>query len=489
VPFLILIFLATGLVGYLSYRNAQQTVRDIVNQLRSEIDGRIQDHLRTFLEIPPRINQINANAIRQGWLKTNDPNRMERYFREQLQVYNSVTSIYFGNVKGGLTNAGREGGKGSQYVMVTDGFAKGRLHKYALDKLGNRVKLLTTIPFFDATVRSWYTGAVKMGDDTWSEIYPLITGQDMAIAASRPVYDNQHNLLGVVSVDIFLSQLSGFLKTLDIGKTGISFIMERSGLLIASSTDENPLTGYSGAANQERLDSHKSAIPLIRHAAEVITGRFGNYYSINKAQNFDYSINGQFYFLRVSPFQTNNGLNWLIITVMPESDFMAQINVNNRNTALLIGSILIFVIILCIITAQLITIPILHLNTATQSLAKGNWAEIHTVQWLRETGDLTLSFNHMIRQLKQTMGNLTSEVEERKRTEEALRESEELFRVSMERAPDGVYMNNLEGNFLYGNRKAEEIIGYQSEELIGRNFLDFNIIAEGSLGKVAELLK
>jgi len=70
-----------------------------------------------------------------------------------------------------------------------------------------------------------------------------------------------------------------------------------------------------------------------------------------------------------------------------------------------------------------------------------------------------------------------------------LQESEELFRVSMEKAPEGVYMNDLDGNFLYGNRKAEEIIGYRREELIGRNFLDFNMIAEDSLSKASELLK
>ena len=71
----------------------------------------------------------------------------------------------------------------------------------------------------------------------------------------------------------------------------------------------------------------------------------------------------------------------------------------------------------------------------------------------------------------------------------AVRESETLLRISMERAPDGVYMNDLEGNFLYGNSKAEEIIGYRREDLLGRNFLDFNIIAESSLGKAVELLE
>jgi PAS domain S-box-containing protein len=84
--------------------------------------------------------------------------------------------------------------------------------------------------------------------------------------------------------------------------------------------------------------------------------------------------------------------------------------------------------------------------------------------------------------------SVTKDITNQKKAEEALRESEELFRTSLERAPDGVYMNDLEGNFLYGNRKAEELIGYKREELIGRNFLDLNLIAEGSLAKAAELL-
>ena len=81
------------------------------------------------------------------------------------------------------------------------------------------------------------------------------------------------------------------------------------------------------------------------------------------------------------------------------------------------------------------------------------------------------------------------DITERRRTEEKLRESEELFRSYLEYAPDAVYMSDLEGNFLYGNLKCEEIIGYRREELIGKNLLELNILPEKYLNKATRLLQ
>ena len=75
------------------------------------------------------------------------------------------------------------------------------------------------------------------------------------------------------------------------------------------------------------------------------------------------------------------------------------------------------------------------------------------------------------------------------KTSKGLRESEELFRNYMENAPDGVYMSDLNGTFLYGNRKSEEIIGYRREELIGKNFLELNLLTENSLNKATQMLQ
>jgi PAS domain S-box-containing protein len=75
-----------------------------------------------------------------------------------------------------------------------------------------------------------------------------------------------------------------------------------------------------------------------------------------------------------------------------------------------------------------------------------------------------------------------------KRAQEQLRESEENLKAYLDNAPDGVYIHDLKGNFLYGNKKAEEILGYEREELIGKGFLKLNILPAKYLAKAGELL-
>jgi PAS domain S-box-containing protein len=80
------------------------------------------------------------------------------------------------------------------------------------------------------------------------------------------------------------------------------------------------------------------------------------------------------------------------------------------------------------------------------------------------------------------------DITERKRAEEQLRESEDKLKTYLESAPDGVYINDLKGTFLYGNKKAEEIIGYRKEELIGKSFLKLNLLPAKYLAKAGKLL-
>lgn len=67
----------------------------------------------------------------------------------------------------------------------------------------------------------------------------------------------------------------------------------------------------------------------------------------------------------------------------------------------------------------------------------------------------------------------TEDITESKRSEEALRDSEERFRSIVEATNEWIWSIDLEGRLTYTNPSVETILGYRPEELLGRNSLDY----------------
>jgi PAS domain S-box-containing protein len=86
-----------------------------------------------------------------------------------------------------------------------------------------------------------------------------------------------------------------------------------------------------------------------------------------------------------------------------------------------------------------------------------------------------------------TLGNFI-DITERKRMEQELLQSEERLKQYLENAPDAVYINDLKGEFLYGNKKAEELTGYSKKELIGKSFLKLKMLKTKQFARAVKLL-
>jgi PAS domain S-box-containing protein/putative nucleotidyltransferase with HDIG domain len=75
-----------------------------------------------------------------------------------------------------------------------------------------------------------------------------------------------------------------------------------------------------------------------------------------------------------------------------------------------------------------------------------------------------------------------------KKAADILRASEERLKTLFESAPDAYYLNDMEARLVDGNRAAEKLTGYKRKELIGKSFLELELISADEFPKAMVLL-
>ena len=408
VPFVLQITAVVGLVGYLSFRNGQQAINDVAAQLLSELSSKIEVQLKHNIQIPSVIAQLNAEAVARGEIDIPSA-KGEQNFWQQVKLFPSISYIYCGSQKGGEALGVFRDPKNPQQLQgkLSNASTNYRFNNYNLDSKGNRTSLANKeTNVYDARQRPWYKTAVTAGKPTWSEIYLDFSVLLPTLTTSTPVYDKTgKSLIGVCATDLFLpKELNQFLKSLKIGKSGHTFIMERSGVLVSSSTPE-PITSGSGEETK-RLKATESTNPLVRATGQYLRERFSKLEQIQSSQQLNFVLNGQRQFVQIAPFKDGESLDWLIAVVVPESDFMEQINANNRTTILLCIVALIVAIVIGILTTSWVRKPLNQLNGAVKQIALGQWDKTVELERSDVVGQLAKSFNEMASQLKNSFDKL-----------------------------------------------------------------------------------
>ncbi|RUR84194.1 hypothetical protein PCC6912_17880 [Chlorogloeopsis fritschii PCC 6912] len=444
VPFVLQLLATVGVIGYLCYEAWQRSTHKVANQVMKEVGDRVQHYLSDYLETPQLINRLNANATDLNQIDINDPNSLESHFLQQIQAFNSVSRIHFSNPQGGYISAGND--ERGLSVAFTENFVRGTLHVYGVDNQGKRTQQFVHQQNYDATKRPFYQAAAKASKPIWTPIYvyiPASTG--LGIAASYPLYDQLNRLQGVLSTDLTLANINQFLSNLKIGTQGKVLILERSGLIVASSTSEKPFFISSNQRQTIRLKATESQEPLIRFTAQHLVSYFGDLTKIKTPEQLQFEVKGKRLFLQVNPFTDRFGLDWLIVTVLPESDLIADLDGNTQRMMLLSGFTLLLAIGTGILTACWIARPIRRLKKAAQAITKGQLNYPIATGGIGEVAQLAQGFQVMANQLDSSF--------------RALKASEQKFATLLSNVPIGISVFDAKENPVLINKVGEEILG------------------------------
>ncbi|MFW6264346.1 MAG: PAS domain-containing protein, partial [Cyanobacteriota bacterium] len=426
-----------GLVGYFSYRSGQQTVENLVDQLLEETGDRVTQKLDDYLAEAHDINQANIAALESGVISPTNLDQLHRYLTLQLFQAKDPSTLLFGTPEGAFrvthrispsdygVNTALKPEEPPYEVSISQDSDPATLRIYSVNEQGKPERLVQTVKNLDLRQRPWYIKAVETGKPGWSEPFQIGVTNLLAINSYVPVYDSSQTLRGVFSVNFSLRKLNQFLKKLSVSETGQVLIVERNGLLVADSIRQSSFitsspyqqapVSHPGKVEFERISLFEDPDPILKTAAEELQTRFGGLRQIQAEESLEIQAEDQQYYLRVIPYQDEYGLNWLILTVVPRSEFMGAITANLQRTILLCGLALAGAIASSLWTSRRITGSLSRLSQTAQKVNAGNYEEIPKTSRIHEVAILSNSFKRMLQRLQaadQLQQNYTHELEQ-----------------------------------------------------------------------------
>lgn len=342
------------------------------------------------------------------------------YLRNQVQNFN-VGYISIGNDQERFIGAGYSEG------LRIGRSEKGYAESWIVDEQGNLTQHRNYHTYYgnyyyEFQKEDWFSIPKERDRQAWTRVYNWQAYPEIiAVSLGKPVKDEAGNLLAITAVDLPLDHLETFLQTLEISPQGEAFIIEPNGDVVAMSTHQEPFVlQEDGIAT--RLHGSQIENPALLAAFEEIQTATEASISSNNSWTEAFILDSDRYLMQTTTFRDEYGLVWLTCIIIPESDFSATLERNNRLVLLFLISSVILSLFLGTWASHRISRPVLKLTLAAQKLSTGNFDIVVHQAKIREINILGNAFRQMAHKQQELIAGLeqrviqrTAELEEKNR--------------------------------------------------------------------------
>jgi len=385
------------LLSAMWYQQSQQAIIDLADENIEQIHSLAATKIADVLSMPVRICEVNAHLIQSGSL---DPANLQAWrgaLANQASAFDMLSAISWGGADGRSAWVSRYA-DGSFYWALKDDPLATTMSEWRLDVEGGVSGEPTSTFEFNLFSRPWFQTPRDAAQATWSEPFVWVGGEDsegvtLGLSYGIPLHDSTGGFLGVIDADFSLNELSSFLRSVEIGKTGVAVLATTDARLLAASND-TPVVTTDG----KRVNAHDSPDPLIATAAGFIGAA-----EVVRDTHVEIEIADEVYYLRASPIGQEIGLDWTLTTMVPEKDFIAEIETQFHRSLITSLAAVALALVIGLIAARWIVAPLVTLVTAVRRIGQGDLDVNVKVHHAPEYKKLADEINKMTAGLKDRM--------------------------------------------------------------------------------------
>jgi HAMP domain-containing protein len=414
---------------------SKRNIDTMVEQVNQEVViGTTQEVEKLFNSAQSAQTLLNS-SLAQDLIDLSDPRDREWFLLNVLQANPDFTWVQYGAADGDFLGAQRTSDE--------------RLHFHLRDWDDNTQTTMTTVntyeveaetlnlvetesfqmePAFYAPERPWYRNSLKSPNERAWTVYVYRSTQNPGMDATK-AFQRGGETIGVIGVGIELKQLSEYLQELGGSHGGEAFIINSHQELIASTDVDEVMPDQELGESDPKLQEFDAVSnPILHLASEMLEAESVELQQLDSLQRYVFKDpeTGERYFISLKPLDR---LDWIVGTVIPEANFLVEVNRNKR-------ILLVMIIVLTALTAgvavfiadYLIARPVLGIaNTAADIEAEKFELDRLGQIALRsdEIGRLARVFKHMAHEvyvreqrLKQQVRELRIEIDEAKRNKQ-----------------------------------------------------------------------
>lgn len=254
--------------------------------------------------------------------------KFEQYLFENIRVNTNFSGMYFGWLNGNFLYVTRSNTGDASSPFLTkiisrksDGTHETRLIRR--NHLFEETNRELVDDDYDPRKRPWFE-ALKKGSIRWTQPYVFHTSKLPGVTVSIPVVNSDGTAIGVLGLDIEINNLSSFLSKNELSANSQAMIATDDNRMVAHTDVDLILKPTLDTNNKQHLAKVEEMNDDCIDAAMQALKEKGLPFVSDEVRGVEFEHDSERHYAVFHSYN-KSGVNWTVIVIAPESDFISSI--------------------------------------------------------------------------------------------------------------------------------------------------------------------